>query len=95
VIWNFKYLIAVIPFLALLASTALSILVVFQSSRPNAGLWTQLTVNVTVPYFSISIGLNILMTLAIAGRLVFNTTLMQEMKSDIFVQYALHASPSR
>ena len=69
--WSFWYPIAIIPLLALLASTALSILVVYQSSRPNAGLWTTITISVTVPYFAISIGLNIAMTLAIAGRMLY------------------------
>ncbi|TBU51881.1 hypothetical protein BD310DRAFT_890234 [Dichomitus squalens] len=59
------------PLLVYLASTAMSILSVFQSSRPTASLWTSTTVQFTVPYFSISIGLNILLTLLLVGRLLY------------------------
>ena len=49
----------------------MSILSVFQSSRPTASLWTSTTVQFTVPYFSISIALNILLTLLLVGRLLY------------------------
>ncbi|KAM5531778.1 hypothetical protein V8D89_014548 [Ganoderma adspersum] len=69
-IWNSFW---VILFLSIvyLTSTAISILSVFQASRPTASLWTDTTVQFTVPYFSISIGLNILLTLLLVSRLLY------------------------
>ncbi|KAI1796912.1 hypothetical protein LXA43DRAFT_1089441 [Ganoderma leucocontextum] len=49
----------------------MSILSIFQASCPTASLWTNTTVQFTVPYFSISIGLNILLTLLLVGRLLY------------------------
>ena len=49
----------------------MSILSVFQSSRPTASLWTDTTVQFAVPYFSVSIGLNILLTLLLVSRLLY------------------------
>ncbi len=49
----------------------MSIMTIFQASRPDASLWTKTTVQFTLPYFSISIGLNILLTLLLVGRLLY------------------------
>lgn len=43
---------------------------VFQSAKPNASLWTTVTVNFALPYWSLSISLNIIVTLLIVGRLM-------------------------
>ncbi len=48
---------------------ALSILTLFQASRPESSLWTNTTIVMAVPYFSISVSLNILLTLLLVGRL--------------------------
>ena len=47
----------------------MSIMVIFQASRPNASLWTSTTVQFTLPYFAISISLNVSLTLLLVGRL--------------------------
>ncbi|KAH8109257.1 hypothetical protein DFH11DRAFT_1628312, partial [Phellopilus nigrolimitatus] len=49
---------------------AMGIMVLFQSSRPGANLWSKVSVNFGVPYFSLSMALNILVTLLIATRLL-------------------------
>ena len=49
----------------------MSILTLFQSSHPNASLWTHTTVQFSLPYFSISIALNIILTLLLISRLYF------------------------
>ena len=47
----------------------MSILTLFQSSCPNVSLWTHTTVQFSLPYFSISISLNIILTLLLVSRL--------------------------
>lgn len=48
----------------------MSMMVIFQSSRPNASLWTTTTVQFTLPYFIISVSLNIILTLLLVGQLL-------------------------
>lgn len=48
----------------------LSILTLVQSALPGANLWTQITFTFAVPYWSLSIAINILLTLLIIIRLV-------------------------
>ena len=45
----------------------MSFMTVFQSSRPDASLWTTTTVQFTLPYFTISISLNIILTLLLVA----------------------------
>ena len=49
----------------------MSFMTIFQSSRPDASLWTTTTVQFTLPYFTISISLNIILTLLLVGRLLY------------------------
>lgn len=47
----------------------MGIMTIYQSSRPDSSLWTTVTVNFALPYFSISSALNITLTLLIIVRL--------------------------
>lgn len=49
----------------------MSILTLFQASRPDASLWTTVTIQFSLPYFSISIALNVLLTLLLVSRLFY------------------------
>lgn len=49
----------------------MSILSVFQTSRPSASLWTAAGVQFSLPYFSISISLNVMLTLLLVSRLLY------------------------
>lgn len=49
----------------------MSIMTLFQSSRPDASLWTTVTVQFSLPYFSISIALNVMLTLLLVVRLLY------------------------
>ncbi|KAI0833560.1 hypothetical protein BC628DRAFT_1308805, partial [Trametes gibbosa] len=69
-VWTSPWIVA-FPSFVYLGSTAMSILSVFQTSRPDASLWSTTGVIFSVPYFSISIGLNILLTLLIVVRLLW------------------------
>ncbi|KAI0649022.1 hypothetical protein C8Q79DRAFT_1007597 [Trametes meyenii] len=70
VVWNSIW-IAAFPSVVYLGSTAMSIMTLFQSSRPDASLWTTTTVQFSLPYFSISIGLNVMLTLLLVVRLLY------------------------
>ncbi|KAJ7753630.1 hypothetical protein DFH07DRAFT_510194 [Mycena maculata] len=70
IIFHLNFAIVAIPILMYLASIAMSIMVLFQSSRPNANLWTTLTVNFGIPYYTLSAALNVLITIMITTRLL-------------------------
>ena len=40
-------------------------------SRPGETIWSTISVNLAIPYWSISIALNVILTLCIAGRLFY------------------------
>ena len=45
---------------------------IYQTSQPNSSIWNTVAINFGLPYFSISISLNILLTLMIVVRLVIH-----------------------
>lgn len=61
------------PCIAYLASVAMGIMFIYQTSQPNSSLWTTIAINFGLPYFSISLGLNILLTLMIVTRLIMHS----------------------
>jgi len=78
VIWDGHYWILVLPVLMYLGSISMGIMTIFQSSRPNANLWTSVTVDFGLPYFSISASVNVLLTLLISARLFMHQRRMQK-----------------
>ncbi|KAF5378251.1 hypothetical protein D9757_009144 [Collybiopsis confluens] len=70
VIFRLKLYIVALPVLMYLSVIAMGIMQLFQSSRPNANLWTKTTVNFGIPYFAISAALNITITFMINARLL-------------------------
>ncbi len=48
----------------------MSILTVFQSSQPGSNLWSRVTVQFILPYWALSISLNVFLTLMISFRLL-------------------------
>ncbi|KAI0359767.1 hypothetical protein OH77DRAFT_1434208 [Trametes cingulata] len=69
-VWNSAW-ICIFPAIVYLASTAMSIMVIVQSSYPNSNLWASTTVQFLLPYFAISISLNVMLTLLLVGRLMY------------------------
>ncbi|KAF9066945.1 hypothetical protein BDP27DRAFT_1329721 [Rhodocollybia butyracea] len=63
--------VVILPTLIYVATIPLGVVLLFQSSRPNATLWTKVTVNFGIPYYSLSVSLNIMVTLAISLRLMY------------------------
>ena len=54
------------------ADTAMGIALIYQTSQPDSSLWNAVAIKFGLPYFSISITLNILLTLMIVIRLVLH-----------------------
>ncbi|KAJ7459650.1 hypothetical protein B0H11DRAFT_1737062 [Mycena galericulata] len=69
IIFHLNFAIVALPILMYLGAIG-NILVLFQSSRPDASLWTHTTVNFGVPYYALSTVLNVLITLMITTRLL-------------------------
>ena len=51
----------------------MGIITLYLSSQPGSSLWKGITVNFGLPYFTISVGLNVLLTLMISARLLLHS----------------------
>ena len=51
----------------------MGIMFIYQTSQPNSSLWSSIAINFGLPYFSISLSLNILLTLLIVTRLILHS----------------------
>ncbi|KAF8502519.1 hypothetical protein JB92DRAFT_2833559 [Gautieria morchelliformis] len=72
IIWNGKYLaVFIFPFLIYLASIAFSLILLIQTGQ-QAGLIASLrSIPVPLIFFSLSVGMNIILSILIAGRLLY------------------------
>jgi len=70
IIWDRNIPIMIIPVLAYLASTGLSIAAVFQAAQPNSARWSHSTVAFELPYWALTTALNVLITIILAFRLM-------------------------
>lgn len=50
----------------------MGILFIYQTSQPNSSIWNSVAISFGIPYFSISLSLNIALTLLIVTRLVLH-----------------------
>ncbi|KZV91171.1 hypothetical protein EXIGLDRAFT_719627 [Exidia glandulosa HHB12029] len=71
VVWNKRWTIVVFPALVFAGSTAMSILTVYQIAKPNTPLFSQSALQWSLPCFSLSIALNLILTLMIVSRLLW------------------------
>ncbi|KAK7688206.1 hypothetical protein QCA50_008576 [Cerrena zonata] len=83
VIWGTWYM-ALVPSIALLATLALGILSSIQTAQPDASLWSDGVLNFSVPFFSLSMALNIFLTLLLILRLLY---MRHKIQSTVGVQY--------
>ncbi|KAJ7362514.1 hypothetical protein DFH08DRAFT_950778 [Mycena albidolilacea] len=51
--------------------TVVSAILIARLSQPGNTIWTKISINLAVPYLSISISMTIILTMLIAGRLLF------------------------
>ncbi|EJD51707.1 hypothetical protein AURDEDRAFT_159444 [Auricularia subglabra TFB-10046 SS5] len=70
VIYNRSWRVVFIPILAFLASSVLSAIVTYTIAQPGTVFATQTAMRVTLPYFALSMSLNMLLTLMIAAKLL-------------------------
>jgi hypothetical protein len=71
-----------LPALMFLSSVALSLLLIVELSLPGITLWSKISVNLAIPYWSISIALNVVITTFISARLLYmRSRIQREMPS--------------
>jgi len=51
----------------------MGIITLYLASQPGSSLWSGITVNFGLPYFTISVGLNVILTLMISARLILHS----------------------
>jgi len=73
ILYGMNIWVVALPCLLCLSSVVMGIMLVYQTSRPDSKIWTSLAVNYGLGYFSISLSLNILLTLMIVTRLILHT----------------------
>ncbi|KAL5492820.1 hypothetical protein ACEPAI_4268 [Sanghuangporus weigelae] len=79
-VFRFELYILALPVLMYLGSIAMGVLLLFQTSQPSANLWTKVSINFGIPYFSLSMSLNVVVTILIATRLLlYRRKLLQEL----------------
>lgn len=52
---------------------AMGIMLIYQTSQPDSSIWNTVAINFGVPYFAISLALNMLLTLLIVMRLAMHS----------------------
>ncbi|PPQ80602.1 hypothetical protein CVT25_001564 [Psilocybe cyanescens] len=66
-----RWYVIVIPILSWIAMLILGALFITQAARPNSSLWSHITLNFSLPYFSIAMATNILLTGMLVVRLLY------------------------
>lgn len=69
IIYNMNYRVIAFPSLMYLASISLGVVIVYQSAHPD---WDPLPILIGYPYFSVSVALDVLLTLMIVVRLILH-----------------------
>jgi len=64
---------SVVTLLADDITIAMGVMFIYQTSQPNSSIWNSIAINFGLPYFSISISLNVLLTLMIVIRLALHS----------------------
>ncbi|KAF5342598.1 hypothetical protein D9611_002007 [Ephemerocybe angulata] len=70
VIYQYKFVLLVLPALIYLGIVALSITMMVFTMTPSIGFWAPISIKAGIAYWSLSIVLNLLITSSIAGRLL-------------------------
>jgi len=73
VIYAMNIWVIAFPCVVFLASVSMGITFIYQTSQPNSSVWNSVAIDFGLPYFSISIGLNTLLTLLIVVRLTMHS----------------------
>jgi len=70
-IYGFDYRLIIIPVLLLLGSFSMGSIILNQELVGHTGFWSKSTINFAIPFFSLSITLNFLVTILIVARLLY------------------------
>ncbi|KAG7097755.1 hypothetical protein E1B28_005076 [Marasmius oreades] len=73
VIYNMQKWVLVIPGIMFGGSISMGVITLYKSSRPGSNLWAGITVNFGLPYFVLSVALNVMLTLIISFRLLWHS----------------------
>ncbi|KAG7097817.1 hypothetical protein E1B28_005135 [Marasmius oreades] len=73
VIYNMQKWVLVMPGIMFGGSISTGVLTLYKSSRPGSNLWAGIAVNFALPYFVLSVALNIMLTLIISFRLLWHS----------------------
>ncbi|KAF8575672.1 hypothetical protein K439DRAFT_725252 [Ramaria rubella] len=72
IVYDCNYWVILVPTMAFMASTGLSMLTVFQSAQPTASIWSKSAMVIAIPYWSLSIALNAVVSLLIVCRMLWH-----------------------
>ncbi|EMD31944.1 hypothetical protein CERSUDRAFT_162401 [Gelatoporia subvermispora B] len=78
IIWGSSLLVILLPCLTYLANIVLGILVLIEAGAPGGTIFSGKAINFGIPFYSIAIGLNILLTALICGRLLYISNWVRE-----------------
>ncbi|KAJ7605963.1 hypothetical protein DFH06DRAFT_1019882 [Mycena polygramma] len=81
-IWSCNYYIIALPAMAFLTSMVLSAILIAELSQPGNTFWSTISVNLAIPYWSISISMTVILTALIAARLLFMRYRMRKLMGD-------------
>ncbi|KLO15959.1 hypothetical protein SCHPADRAFT_236961 [Schizopora paradoxa] len=70
VVWDRNLLVMIIPILAFTASTSLSIVSAFEAAQPHSSKWSHASFEFELPYWALTVSLNLLITVAVVYRLL-------------------------
>ncbi|EPQ58308.1 hypothetical protein GLOTRDRAFT_72606, partial [Gloeophyllum trabeum ATCC 11539] len=89
IVWTGRYVwpVIAIPCLMWMASFAMGTILLTQVSRPGLSLWSTSSINFALTYFSISLSLNILVTLFILVRLLLHRREMCKSLGEAYGKY--------
>jgi len=81
VIYNKNRWILILPIILFCGSFSMGTITLFKSSQPGSNLWSGITVNFGLPYFTTSVALNVLLTFLISFKLIQHNQMLVEATS--------------
>ncbi|KAF9447761.1 hypothetical protein P691DRAFT_638943, partial [Macrolepiota fuliginosa MF-IS2] len=82
----------VLPNLVFLASFTLSLLLIIMLCVPGITLWSTISINLAIPYWAISIALNVIITTCIAIRVLYMRHQMRQARVGSGSEYVTYTS---
>ncbi|KZT08377.1 uncharacterized protein LAESUDRAFT_676421 [Laetiporus sulphureus 93-53] len=71
VIWDHRWSIIMAPLAIYLSSIVMAVFFAIQFSKPDGSLWNNATVDFSLPYFALSMSLNVIVTTMLVVRLLY------------------------